>query len=283
MTTATGHVAVQPSLGGLVHLLDLEHVDSLVFRGPPPNDVKRQVFGGQVIAQSLMAASRTVEAGRAVHSLHSYFLLTGDPTLPIVFLVERVRDGRSYTTRKVVARQNGRDIFILTASFHVSEDGVEHRPPSPLGQVPQPGELEPTRFQPGFLHPIDLRPVPAGAAPGTSGRPVRHVWAKADSALPEDPIIHTGSVAYASDLTMLVTALVPHALVAGSPDVMMASLDHSMWFHRPFRGDEWLLHETESPIAHGGRALTRGEIYDQDGHLVASIAQEGVLRRRRSS
>jgi acyl-CoA thioesterase-2 len=283
VTTATGHGAVQPSLGGLVHLLDLEQVDALVFRGPPPNDVKRQVFGGQVIAQSLMAASRTVEAGRAVHSLHSYFLLSGDPTLPIVFLVERVRDGRSYTTRKVVARQNGRDIFILTASFHVSEEGVEHRPPSPIGQVPHAEDLEPTRFQPGFLHPIDMRPVPAGAAPGTTGRPVRHVWARADSALPEDPIIHTGSVAYASDLTMLVTALVPHALVAGSPDVMMASLDHSMWFHRPFRGDEWLLHETESPIAHGGRALTRGEIYDQAGHLVASIAQEGVLRRRRSS
>jgi len=271
----------------LVALLDLEQIDTLIFRAEQPDDPRQELFGGQVIAQALKAVSLTVEPGRPVHSLHAFFLLRGDPREPIVFLVEPIRDGRSYTTRTVIARQGGTDIFEMTASFHVPEEGLTHEPTPPPGlvdgtpRIPRAEQLTPTGWVRGFRHPVTITPVPAA---GDDHRPVRDVWARSAMPLPDDPIAHACAIAYSTDLTLLPTALVPHGLTAGSGDVVMASIDHSMWFHRPVRADQWLLHHTESPIAGGGRTLTRSEIYDVEGTLVASTAQEGVLRlpRKRS-
>jgi len=272
----------------LVDLLDLEPIEVNIFRGVNPNEVRQRVFGGQVAAQSLMAAGRTVEMGRP-HSLHAYFLRPGDPTVPILYEVDRIRDGRSFTTRRVVAIQHGRAIFNLSASFHVDEVGMEHQFPMP--DVPEPDGLESmvTRLEPyrALLgewfdrpHPIDQRPI--GELPYSnraSKDPVQRLWIRADGRLPDDPLLHACIAAYASDMSLFDTLLAPHDVTWDDADFMGASLDHCMWFHRPFRADEWLLYYMDSPIAHGARGLARGFLFTRQGDLAVSVVQEGLMRR----
>jgi len=272
----------------LVDLLDLEPIEVNIFRGVNPNEVRQRVFGGQVAAQSLMAAGRTVEVGRP-HSLHAYFLRPGDPTVPILYEVDRIRDGRSFTTRRVVAIQHGRAIFNLSASFHVDEVGMEHQFPMP--DVPEPDGLESmvTRLEPyrALLgewfdrpHPIDQRPI--GELPYSnraSKDPVQRLWIRADGRLPDDPLLHACIAAYASDMSLFDTLLAPHDVTWDDADFMGASLDHCMWFHRPFRADEWLLYDMDSPIAHGARGLARGFLFTRQGDLAVSVVQEGLMRR----
>ena len=272
----------------LVDLLDLEHIEVNIFRGVNPNEVRQRVFGGQVAAQSLMAAGRTVEMGRP-HSLHAYFLRPGAPTVPILYEVDRIRDGRSFTTRRVVAIQHGRAIFNLSASFHVDEPGLEHQFPMP--DVPEPDGLEAmvTRLEPyrALLgewfdrpHPIDQRPI--GELPYSnraSKDPVQRLWIRADGRLPDDPLLHACIAAYASDMSLFDTLLAPHDVTWDDADFMGASLDHCMWFHRPFRADEWLLYDMDSPIAHGARGLARGFLFTRQGDLAVSVGQEGLMRR----
>lgn len=265
-------------LDQLLDLLDLERIEENLFRGVSPEERGLRVFGGQVAAQALVAATRTVE-DKGVHSLHAYFLRPGDPTRPIVYDVDRIRDGRSYATRRVVGIQAGQAIFNMQASFHRGgELGYEHQADPPVG-VPEPESLEPWAWHRatshGFLEtvrPIETRPVP------NPGRLSRFMWMRADGKLGDDQTLHCCVAAYASDLSLLPTALLPH----GFPEVfpaMMASLDHAMWFHRRFRADEWMLYEQESSAALDGRAFCRGRIWTREGALAMSVAQEGVVRR----
>jgi acyl-CoA thioesterase-2 len=272
----------------LVDLLDLEPIEVNIFRGVNPNEVRQRVFGGQVAAQSLMAAGRTVEVGRP-HSLHAYFLRPGDPTVPILYEVDRIRDGRSFTTRRVVAIQHGRAIFNLSASFHVDEPGLEHQFPMP--DVPEPEQLESlvARLEPyrealgewfDRPHPIDQRPI--GELPYSSRAskdPVQRLWIRADGRLPDDPLLHACIAAYASDMSLFDTMLAPHDVTWDDADFMGASLDHCMWFHRPFRADEWLLYDMDSPTAFGARGLARGFLFTRGGQLAVSLVQEGLMRR----
>lgn len=281
----------QQALDAVVQLLDLEPIEVNIFRGVSPEDRMQRVFGGQVAGQALVAAARTVDDGSRVHSLHAYFLRPGDPKVPILYTVDRIRDGRSFTTRRVVAIQHGRAIFNLAASFQVDEDGYEHGLPMP--DVPPPeslpdwqaqwasvADLAPDRF--GRPRAIDLRYV-TGAPPsrvGTSSTR-QQVWLRAAGRLPDDPVLHTCLLTYASDMTLLDTALLPYGTSALDESIQMASLDHAMWFHQPFRADTWLLYDQETPAASGGRGLTRGSVFRRDGTLVASVVQEGLVRRRR--
>jgi acyl-CoA thioesterase-2 len=278
------------SLEFLVDLLDLEPIEVNIFRGIQPNEERQRVFGGQVAGQALMAAGRTVEHGR-VHSLHSYFLRPGDPTVPILYEVDRIRDGRSFTTRRVVAVQHGRAIFNLEASFHGHDEGPEHQFPMP--EVPAPETLAPLaeRLDPwkdelaewfDRPHPIDQRHI--GDLPWHSrgaGEPSHRLWIRADGKLPDDPLLHACVAAYASDMSLIDTILAPHEVRWGDEGFMSASLDHCMWFHRPFRADEWLLYDTDSPVAIGGRGLARGFLFDQSGRLCVSMIQEGLTRTLR--
>ena len=271
----------------LVDLLDLEPIEVNIFRGVNPNEDRQRVFGGQVAAQSLMAAGRTVESGRP-HSLHAYFLRPGDPSVPILYEVDRIRDGRSFTTRRVVAIQHGRAIFNLSASFHVDEPGPSHQIPMP--EVPDPEELESlvTRLEPyretlgdwfARPHPIDQRHI--GELPFSrkaSKEPIQRLWIRADGTLPDDPLLHACIAAYASDMSLFDTMLAPHDVTWDDTDFMGASLDHCMWFHRPFRADEWLLYDMDSPTASGGRGLARGFLFTRQGELVVSMVQEGLMR-----
>lgn len=275
----------------LLDLLDLQRTGPEDFRGRSPEESLQRVFGGQVAGQALVAAGRTVPEDRPVHSLHAYFLRPGDPRVPIDYLVDRIRDGRSFTTRRVVAMQHGRAIFNLAASFHLVEPGLEHQLPMP--DVPPPEAL-PTFGQLVANHreqlppyyrrprPIDVRYVaepPWMARPG-SGRPPRSaVWMRTDGALPDDPLLHVCALTYASDLTLLDSVLLAHGLSWES--VRGASLDHAMWFSRPFRADEWMLYDQEAPTASGGTALARGSIFSRDGRLLVSVVQEGLLRATR--
>lgn len=277
------------SLDFLVNLLDLEPIEVNIFRGIQPNEERQRVFGGQVAGQALIAAGRTVEHGR-VHSLHSYFLRPGDPQVPILYEVDRIRDGRSFTTRRVVAIQHGRAIFNLSASFHDLEVGLDHQFPMP--DVPDPETLAPLfeRLEPWRdelvewfekPHPIDQRHI--GDLPWHrqgAGEPYQRLWIRADGALPDDPLLHAAIVTYASDMSLFDTILSPHDVRWEDVDFMGASLDHCMWFHRPFRADEWLLFDQESPTAHGARGLARGLIFSQAGDLVVSVVQEGLVRVR---
>jgi acyl-CoA thioesterase-2 len=260
-----------------------------IFRGIQPNEERQRVFGGQVAGQALIAAGRTVEHGR-VHSLHSYFLRPGDPQVPILYEVDRIRDGRSFTTRRVVAIQHGRAIFNLSASFHDLEVGLDHQFPMP--DVPDPETLAPLfeRLEPWRdelvewfekPHPIDQRHI--GDLPWHrqgAGEPYQRLWIRADGALPDDPLLHAAIVTYASDMSLFDTILSPHDVRWEDVDFMGASLDHCMWFHRPFRADEWLLYDTDSPIAAAGRGLARGFLFDRSGRLCVSIVQEGLARAR---
>ncbi len=282
------------ALDDLLALLDLEELEINLFRGTSPKDERQRVFGGQVAGQAVVAAARTVEKG-TLHSLHAYFLLPGDPTTPILYQVDRIRDGRSFTTRRVVAIQHGRAIFHLSASFQPEEDGPEHQIEMP--EAPNPEDL-PTweeRIEPYLAkvsaplrkwlqreRPFDLRSVdPADFLEPVERPPHKLVWVRARGRLPDTLILHQCLVAYASDITLLDTATRPHAISIQDDKFQMASLDHAMWFHRPFRADDWLLYVQESPTAAGARAFTRGDLFTRDGKLVVSVTQEGLMRPRR--
>lgn len=284
------------TLAELVSLLDLEALEINLFRARnAPTDWRThvgRVFGGQVLAQALVAAQRTVE-GIDAHSMHAYFLLPGDPKAPIIYETERVRDGRSFTTRRVVAIQHGRPIFVMSASFHKLEQGFEHQLALPDG-VPGPEELTAVADMPADLlarlpervraywtrpRPVELRPVSLGHYLGTPpATPVQYIWFRAAGTLPDDPGLHRAVLAYTSDMTLLETALVSHGDSVLGENIQGASLDHALWLHRPFRVDDWLLYAQDSPFAGGARGLARGLIYDRAGRLVASVAQEGLIR-----
>jgi acyl-CoA thioesterase II len=279
-------------------ILDLEPLEVNLFRGRSPQDRWQRVFGGQVIGQALVAACRTVEdvALRPPHSLHAYFLLGGDPRVPIIYEVDRIRDGKSFTTRRVNAIQHGRAIYSMAVSFHVAEEGLIHQLEMP--DVPQPDALpseaeirarflprmpDPVRRYYERERPIELRPVEYGRYLGEKFEGGRyHMWIRATGRLPDEPAIHQCVLAYASDMTLLDAALIPHGQTVFNEDIMAASLDHSLWFHRPFRADEWLLYAQDSPNLGGARGFSRGSIFRRDGTLVASVAQEGLLRQRRA-
>ncbi|MGE0879476.1 MAG: acyl-CoA thioesterase [Acidimicrobiia bacterium] len=283
------------ALDNLVALLDLEQIEIDIFRGLSPDVTHQRVFGGQVAGQALVAATRTVDpwtAGglqRFVHSLHAYFLRPGDPNLPIVYTVDRIRDGRSFTTRRVVAIQHGKAIFNLQASFHVVEPGLDYQTEMPEN-IPAPESLPtyrermaPYRDQLGADYdrerPIDIRyvdGVPFEPPEHSSAR--RQVWMRADGTLQDDPTLHACIVTWASDDTLLDTAILPHRKEWTGFNFQMASLDHAMWFHRPFRADEWLLYDQSTPSTSGARGLAFGSIYTRDGKLAVSVVQEGVIR-----
>jgi acyl-CoA thioesterase-2 len=282
------------ALDAVVELLDLEQIEVNIFRGRSPAGERRQrVFGGQVAGQALVAAGRTVPADRPVHSLHAYFIRPGDPAVPLIYLVEQVRDGRSFTTRRVSVIQHGETIFTLSASFHLVEPGVTHSDPMP--EVPAPEDLPTTAermerlFGPSVReyygdNPIDIRhvgPLTFEAAKDPSLRTTRsQVWLRADGELPEDPLLHVCLMTYASDMTLLDSVMLAHGLSWADGNTKGASLDHAMWFHRPFRADRWLLYSQESPTAQGARGLARGEVFTADGELVVSVVQEGLIRTR---
>ncbi len=278
------------ALDALVTLLDLEAIEVNIFRGVSPDEKRQRVFGGQVAGQALVAAGRTVEQGN-VHSLHAYFLRPGDTSVPILYEVDRIRDGRSFTTRRVVAIQHGRAIFNLSASFHVDEEGVDHQLPMPDAPDPESlptfqERLAPYAEQLGDWltrpQPIDQRYVGNGGGLFRAGvgPPRQKVWIRADGRLPDDPLLHACVVAYASDMSLLDSVMLPHRVSWDDPRLMGASLDHAMWFHRPFRVDEWMLYDQESPSAYGARGLARGTIFTRDGGLAVSVVQEGLVRFR---
>lgn len=280
-------------VSSLVSRLDLERLDRDLFRGYSPADGRPRVFGGQVAAQALVAAVRTVEADRPVHSLQSYFLRPGDPKTPIIFQVDRIRDGRSFNTRRVVAIQDGEAIYNMAASFQAVEDGLSHQEPMPSApppeSVPSWDELiqqkaaespvfEALRQLESYILIHDLDPIDP-LSPRTREGP-HLVWWKARERLPDDLLLHQCVLTYASDFTLLDASLHRHAKTWLDPRMMVASIDHVIWFHRPFRADEWLLYTTDSPSASGARGLNLGRIYRQDGTLVASVAQESLMRER---
>ena len=340
---------MQSELDNLIAILDLEAIEVNIFRGRSPDERRQRIFGGQVAGQALVAAARTLDGdgpARNVHSLHAYFLRPGDPKKPVLYEVDRIRDGRSFTTRRVVAIQHGRAIFQLAASFHLDEPGFEHlapmptvadpqtltpRPwgsggpaapsdgsgtagrsdtPGPPGAAPLTGGREPLRAprwrgdhrarspatsattqaisragppprrKPGRLRALDLRYVTA-STPQHRNKPLpprQQVWMRAGGTLPDDPLLHQCLLTYASDMTLLDSTLLPHATSVASGNVMLASLDHAMWFHGPFRADEWLLYDQYAPAACGARGLAQGRVFTHDGRLVASVMQEGLIR-----
>ncbi|WP_329019266.1 acyl-CoA thioesterase [Streptomyces sp. NBC_00690] len=283
------------ALDDLLDLLDLERIEQDVFRGQSRPSVIPRVFGGQVAAQALVAAGRTVPADRTAHSLHAYFLRTGDAGAPIVYTVDRIRDGRSFTTRRVVAVQHGQPIFHLSASFQTYEEGLEHQAPMPSAPPPEslPTAEEILPAYSDVIDPrvaerllearaaVDLRYVdaPPFASVGEVREPRSQVWFRANGKLADDPLLHICLVTYVSDMTLLDSVLLAHGRGGWAVgDVVGASLDHAMWFHRPFRADEWLLYDQESASSSGGRGLGQARIYTEDGRLAVSVIQEGVVR-----
>ncbi len=277
----------------LLSILDLERLEEDLFRGISPESHSQRVYGGQVIGQALVAAARTVDDTRSPHSLHGFFLLPGDLTVPIIYTVDRVRDGGSFSTRRVVAVQHGKAIFVMSASFQIAEDGLSHQIAMP--DVPTPEELPSeaelmARFMENLPdkvrrhwqreRPIELRPVNYERyfSPKPQADPVQHVWVRATDTLPDDPNIHNCVMAYASDMTLLDTSLIAHGRSIFDTDLIIASLDHALWFHRPFRADEWLLYSQDSPNTSGARGFNRGSLFTRDGLLIASVAQEGLIR-----
>lgn len=279
------------SLKQVIGLLDLERLEDNLFRGESHDIGAPQVFGGQILGQALSAAHRTVD-GRTPHSLHAYFLRPGDFNQPVVYQVERSRDGSSYSNRRVVAIQHGRPILNLAASFHAAEEGFDHQADMP--DVPGPDGLStsieiqdsiidkvPEKMRRLLAHrpPFEFRPIepPKFIEPGARP-PRKHVWMRAWNELPDDPELHRNLLTYVSDYELLGTATLPHELDFTTRPVQMASIDHGLWFHRPFRVDEWMLYALDSPTSHGGRGYTRGQIFTRSGDLIASVAQEGVVR-----
>ena len=283
----------QDILKELLGLLSLEKIEEDIFRGPSRDLGYGNVFGGQVLGQALSAASRTVPDHLCAHSLHGYFIRAGDAARPIVYMVERTRDGHSFTTRRVKAVQKGRTIFSMSASFHKSEQGFDHQDPMP--DVKGPDGLKSdremiTRYAESIPRdiakkllcpkPIELRVVnPVNPFEPAPMPPTKYVWFRATGPLPDDAATHRYMLAYASDFHLIPTALYPHAKTFWSPDMQVASLDHALWFHRDFRMDDWLLYVIHSPSAAAARGLNIGSIYTRDGRLVASVAQEGLLRQ----
>ncbi|MCU7723479.1 acyl-CoA thioesterase II [Actinoplanes sp. KI2] len=282
----------QAAVDQLLEILDLKQVDAATFVGESPQTGAQRVFGGQVAGQALVAAGRTVEPDRFVHSLHGYFVRPGDPNEPIRFTVENIRDGRSFSVRRSVAQQHGRTIFFMSASFQVREEGLDHYLPAPAN-VPGPDEVPtmadwveryPSRAGIFATSPqaIDVRyvGVPGWVPPGD--RVVseqQRVWMRINGVLPDDPLIHACALTYASDLSLLDSVLSAHGEVWGPGGVIGASLDHALWLHRPFRADEWFLYDCTSPSASGSRGLAMGRMFTQDGRHIASAVQEGLLRR----
>ncbi|URM93970.1 acyl-CoA thioesterase II [Actinomadura madurae] len=297
------HPAVPPAADGVrpdgaapdvTTLLTLQAAGPDVFRAGARGAGARRVFGGQLLGQALVAAGRTVGGRRLPHSLHAHFLLGGDATLPLDYHVDRIRDGSAFSARRVTARQAGKKIFVLTASFHDREDGWSHQIPRAHGRDPDTlppghetmaaaGEHDLAWFR-GLTKavPLDLRfdgPLcRVAAVRGEPSEPRQRFWFRTPEELPADPLVHLGATAFASDVLLLSVALAPHARFVGGPGLVFASLDHAVWFHRAFRADEWLLYEQESPWAGNGRALCRGLVFDRDGELVASVTQEALIR-----
>lgn len=282
------------ALNALLATLDLEQLEDNLFRGARGNEGWQRVYGGQVLGQALVAVARTVDPGRSIHSLHGYFLLAGDPAYPIIYDVERIRDGGSFTTRRVKAIQHNRAIFVMSASFHKQETAFDHQVAMP--NVPMPEALpNPKELLNKYLdalpasmraywereRPIDMRVVDVSRYMNREKKePVQHIWLRANGVLPDDPVLHQAVLAYASDFTLLDTALIAHGKLLFDTDIQLASLDHALWFHRSFRADEWMLYAQDSPSAYGARGFCRGNVYRRDGVLVASVAQEGLMRIR---
>jgi acyl-CoA thioesterase II len=282
------------ALETLLSILDLETLEVNLFRGVSPKAGWQRVFGGQVIGQALVAAHRTVD-GRIAHSLHGYFLREGDPSVPIIYKVDRIRDGGSFSTRRVIAIQHGQAIFSMAASFHKLEEGLTHQMTMPEVPPPEslPSEAElkeclidrlPPQVRAYWEHerPIEIRPVDLSRYLSPEKRaPTQQVWLRATGSVGDDLALNQCVLAYASDFTLLDTALIAHGRFVFDPSLMLASLDHAIWFHRSFRIDDWLLYAQDSPSSGGGRALCRGTLYTRSGELVASTAQEGLVRERK--
>lgn len=281
-----------PVLTDLVQLLDIERIDDNIYRGQSRDLGGKSVFGGQVLSQALVAAARTVTSGALAHSMHAYFVRAGHMDAPIVYDVDNVRDGRSFSVRRIHAIQHGRPIFTMIASFHQPEPGLEHADVMP--DVPAPEDLRsqadwrqewaqdcPASYREAFLRQlaIDFRPVePQNPFRPEAGEPAQHIWFRADGRLGDDPLLHQAVLTYSSDFNLLATALRPHAASFVERHMAIASLDHALWLHRPFRADEWLLYVMDSPSAQGARGLSRGKIFNRAGELVASVAQESLMR-----
>jgi acyl-CoA thioesterase-2 len=291
----TDEQAEQQPLPLITDILNLEQLEVDIFRGLSPDEDLQRVFGGQVAGQALVAAGRTVPADRPVHSLHAYFLRPGDPTIPIIYTVDRIRDGRSFSTRRVIAVQHGKAIFALSASFHIVEEGAEHQFPMPDAPPPESvplwqarlrefGDRVPARWL--RPRPVEVRyvggPPWAERDPDAAADASTMVWMRASGPLPDDPLVHVCAAAYASDMTLLDSVLIAQRLAWAEDSVTGASLDHAMWFHAPFRADDWLLYVQEAPATSGARGLARGHIYRRDGRLAISVVQEGLIRARRS-
>jgi acyl-CoA thioesterase-2 len=284
------------ALEHLLSILDLEPLEENLFRGRSPKDGWQRVFGGQVLGQALVAAVRTVPPERVAHSLHAYFLLPGDPARPIVYNVERVRDGGSFTTRRVTGIQHGRAMFVMSCSFHIPEPGLDHQDAMP--HVPPPEDLPSEQQLKARMlaqlpenmksywereRPIEMRPVDSSRYFAREKRaPEQMVWMRASGQLPDALPLHQCVLAYASDFTLLDTALIAHGKLMFDKDMQLASLDHALWLHRPFRADDWLLYAQDSPSSHGARGFCRGSVFTREGLLVASVAQEGLMRERSS-
>ena len=284
----------QAHVSELVELLDLERLEDNLFRGQSRDIGTQFVFGGQVLGQALSAAQQTVDASRTAHSLHAYFLRAGDIDAPIVYSVERTRDGGTFSSRRVVAIQHGQPILNGSISFQIEEGGFEHQ--SSMPEVPMPEDIEP--MQPlspeqmaklpekiqrwlGVDAPIEFRHVwPQDKLKPVKRPPIQHIWFRAAAPVGDSPALHRALLAYASDFNLIGTATLPHGISYYTHNVQMASLDHALWFHRPFRMDDWLLYSFDSPTAQGARGLARGQIFSRDGRLIASSAQEGLIRLR---
>jgi acyl-CoA thioesterase-2 len=284
------------AVDSLLQILDLEPLEYNLFRGRSPQVGWQRVFGGQVIGQALVAAQRTVPAERTAHSLHCYFMLAGDPKVPIIYDVDRLRDGKSFTTRRVTARQHGAAIFALSASFQVKEQGLDHHRPMPVDiplpeSLPDEAELkkkfmnlvpDPVRKYWERERPIEMRFVDLTRYISRQKlEPKQYVWIRATGKLPDDNAVHQAVLAYASDMTLLDASLLAHGRSMFDHDIQIASIDHALWLHRPFRADDWLLYAQDSPSAYGARGFSRGEIFTKDGLLVASVCQEGLIRIRK--
>jgi acyl-CoA thioesterase II len=297
-----GRLAGGPSGPGgamdeLLATLDLERLEVNLFRGRSPQVGWQRVFGGQVIAQALIAAQRTVEPHLAVHSLHAYFILAGDPAVPIIYAAERIRDGRSFATRRVVATQHGQAIFTLSASFHIQEPGLSHQVAFP-DAIPQPESLmsekelietfidhvpEPVKRYWSRDRALEMRPLSLTHFMSSAKLdPVQRIWMRAKGDAPKDPGLQAALLAYFSDMTLLDASLYAHGRSIFDPSLQVASLDHAMWFHAPVDTSEWMLYDQDSPWTGGSRGLSRGTIFDREGRLIASVAQEGLIRLRKA-
>jgi acyl-CoA thioesterase-2 len=282
------------ALAGLLSVLDIEPMSETAFLGRSPRDGWQRVYGGQVLGQALVAAGRTVDEKRGAHSLHAHFLIGGEPLHPIDYDVECTRDGRSFSTRRVTASQHDRLIFTMTASFQLPEDGFDHEAEMP--KAPPPDELPAAeKVMAPYMNqlpevirrywmgerPIEMRPVDMSRyLDRRKRRPQQLIWLRANGKLPDDLKLHQSVLAYASDFTLLDTALIAHGRLLFDSDLQLASLDHALWFHRPFRADDWILYAQDSPSAYGGRGFCRGSMFSREGHLIASTAQEGVMRKK---